>query len=185
VRFDVTKQITLLVLSFLCGLPQSAAIAQEIATYPSNASSLVSPDGRFALRNVDRDQTLNHQLLLVDRRTHATKSVLFYGRHVEVSWSPRSERFFVNDYRESNEATCLIWKMGARRPIDIQRVVDGQRPKKLALELAADHLYIHCLSWEAPDRVLVAVDGHDSTRRVAFDRRVSVDAGTGRAVVMK
>jgi hypothetical protein len=93
-----------------------AGSAIHAVFFPFATSTAISPDGRFAIINLDSDKEPYHTLFLADRRNHVKRKVLEYNRSVDVLWNPDSSSFALTDYMGSNVSECYLYSTDLARP---------------------------------------------------------------------
>jgi hypothetical protein len=172
----------------LCAALSCASVASSANTttikFPGGVSQAPSPDGRFAVLNIDQDREPNHILSLYDRKRGSNFSLFTYRRHVDVSWSQDSKFFFVNDYTESDLADCVV--------VD----VDGQKQRKISAILRQEiidfmkvfkgsHVYVTCATWHSNDDLVVSVAGYGDGSPKNAERRFVFNAHSGRWIRAK
>ena len=119
----------------------------DLASFPGPTSAIVAPNGQLEIYNVDRDSEPHHSLYLRARSGGAHKiKIVDYDRHVEVSWNSDSTLFLVNEYKESTDATCLIFDLRGRVVFDVRRRLISSKPAA-AEALKNQHAYVTCASW--------------------------------------
>ena len=156
--------------SFVCTLVIAVALsaASESRTaapvsFPSAAREAVSPNGHFAVINLDSDEVPYHTLFLENRQTRVRQKLMDYGRSVEVLWNPTSASFAVTDYAGSNVAECLVFLVSdprlAQNVADVlQKTIAN--PKELAVLRQGGHTYWKAVRWTSPRTLVVKVWGH-------------------------
>jgi len=146
--------------------------------FPGHTHIATSPDGNTMIVNIDRDEEPNHVLSLKDKGRSRSRAVLSYGRYVDVSWSPDSKFFFVNDYDGSDVARCVL----------LDRAHLNKRDTRVLLQKEMDAITAHfkgsswtvtCSSWQKGDkvRVSIVVSGNGTVEEVR--KRFLLDARTG------
>src|SRR5512142_2647201 len=94
---------------------------ERFVDFPGTGEAFASPNGRFVIRNVNRDPSPTafsgsfHALWLRDAATGKERKLCDYLRHVQVAWNSRSDRILVNDYWASNESRLLIFTTDGER----------------------------------------------------------------------
>ena len=171
-------RLTLLLCAALSLAPVASSHAAAVVTFPGSTRQALSPDGRFAVLNMDRDEEPNHVLSLHDKKQGSRFPIFPYRRHVDVSWSKDSKFFFVNDYAESDLADCVVAS------------VDDHKQRKMSATLQEEildfmrgfkgsHLYVTCDAWSPNDDLAVSVWGSgDGSPK----RRFLFNARSGKAV---
>ncbi len=114
--------------------------------------SVESPNKAFTIYDEDHDEEPNHSLFLKNERTGSKEKLLDFDRHVDVSWAPSSDMFFVNNYAESNESNCVVKMIQRREKIDIFSLLQKILPKG---ESGSDHLYVTCTEWNGEKHISI------------------------------
>ncbi len=133
-------------------------------SFPSTQTEAISPNGSFAVINVDSDAEPYHSaLFLENRHTKTRRKLLDYGRHVEVLWNPNSTLFAVTDYAGSNVAECVVFSTQNSSPP--QNVGDAlqstlRNSKEIASLRDSMHIYWAAVRWTSPHALIVRVFGH-------------------------
>jgi hypothetical protein len=135
----------------------------KLVSFPSTKAAAVSPDGYFAVINVDSDAEPHHTLFLENRESKTRRKLMEYGRHVEVLWNPSSTEFAVNDYTGSNVAACLVFAITDGGPA--RNVIDAVQPtitdaKERATLRDSSHIYWVAVRWASPTLLVVKIWGH-------------------------
>ena len=168
-------------LAVLCAsIAPDSSNAADLITYPDTSHSARSPNGHFSVSNKDRDDAPNHSLYLTGRNAINPIKIMDYSRHVDVSWSPDSTAFFVNDYAESNSALCKVISAHGLRETDIMGIIRRSAIKGIK-NFDGSHLYVTCSAWKGAGKVSVVVHGYDG-RAPNLDRSLLVDIVSGRTI---
>src|SRR5882762_7255306 len=73
------------------------------SSYPGSVPFLPSPDSKFVLSNEDSDSEPHHRLVLLKVGSgDGPRTVLDYGRSIDICWSPDSRWLIVNDHEGSD-----------------------------------------------------------------------------------
>jgi len=137
-------------MSFL--LLSVVSFSQTSRRFPGKKSELTSPDGRWVLQDVHRDQGPNHSIFLKDRTSGKTRKICDYERGVGLVWSPDSRRFALNDYGGSDYTETNIFSIDdAVSKIDVQKEIQD----KSDVKLGGDHEYFGVAYWVDKRRVVV------------------------------
>src|SRR5262249_32296296 len=67
-----------------------------------------SPDGRYAIVNVESDAQPYHAVFLEDHKLKTRRKLFNYDRWVEVLWNPDSNSFALTDHAGSDFSECRI-----------------------------------------------------------------------------
>jgi hypothetical protein len=146
-----------LLVSFLLLSVVSFGQTQTGRRFPGKKPELASPDGRWVLQNVDRDQEPHHSIFLKDKTTGKTRKICDYGRSASVIWSPDSRHFALNDYAGSNYAEASIITVDETRPtIKLQDVILD----KYGAATDWGHEYFGTVRWLDAQRVVIHDWGH-------------------------
>ncbi len=148
-------KVNLLIFALVSTLSYSQT---TFARFPGRRSALLSPDRRYALRNVNNRQEPYHSsIFLTDKRTGKTLKIYDYGRHATVVWAPDSTRFALNDYAGSDFTNTYIVPIDGTTPrIDVQKEIYDK-----ARDLAqGHHEYFGVARWLDNRRVIVHHWGH-------------------------
>jgi hypothetical protein len=168
-RYSVA--VTLAVGSWCCTI----VVANETTTFPGAVSEVSSPDGKYVVRNQDREgEPPNHTLILVDTLEKSERHLLDYDRHVGVLWAPDSARFFINDYRGSSESTCHVVDARTAQSTDVwQKLL---REASLSRHVTGNHhLYVVCEGWPSEETVSVIVSGYGDADPAGFEIGIDYD----------
>jgi hypothetical protein len=139
----------------------------SIAKFPGKISKVISPDGRYILRNVDNLKEPYHSIFLEDKKTGAKRKVYDYGRSVAIVWAPNSKLFAINDYAGSNLADTYILSVEQPIPtIDVQKEIT--RKVSSFQQHKWDHDYFGVSRWIDDRRVSVYFWGHGGSPSTEF-----------------
>jgi hypothetical protein len=173
------KSIPLAVMACVLLAPFAHAGTVE---FPGPIHRAPSPDGKADILNTDRDKEPNHVLSIQDRDKHTIRQLFPYDRHVEVSWSPDSKFFFVNDYFGSDVSRCLIVDRAHLRKHDTLAALQKDMDK-ITAHFIGSMRFVTCSSWRKGDKVKVSIsvsgDGTDREIRKWF--LFDADSGNFRA----
>ena len=154
---------------FLVGIGVVGYAANPVTPLPGVASRVISPNGEYAVLNVDYDdRTPNHALLLVVGTEKQGTFLYPYGRHVDVSWAPDSAHLFINDYKGSDNSTCLIYDLKKKAMIDLINIFEKYDPKNSTI-FDSDHTYITCTGWASKSKLIIKVSGRNSSDKAASE----------------
>jgi hypothetical protein len=151
----------------------TASFSQSSTRFPGKKSELTSPDGRWVLQDVDRDQEPNHSIFLKDRTNGKTRKICDYERGVGLVWSTDSRHFALNNYAGSDFTETSILSVDERTPaIDVQDGIlrhDIRLRERVTL-VGWDHDYFGVARWLDKEHVVVHHWGHatdlNSTSRI-------------------
>lgn len=172
-----TGIILLGLLFSLCGF---RSFGQELKTRPiafPEHSRASSPDGLYALINVDSDTEPYHTVLLEDRRLKMQRTLLHYERHVDVLWNPDSKSFALTDYAGSDYSLCSIIYVDASMPAInvweelLKRVTTNER------KIMEDnhHVYVVATRWVGTKTLRLKIWGYGDISPRGFTRFYSYD----------
>jgi hypothetical protein len=143
-------------------------------SFPAS-SRAVSPDGRYAVIDVDRGSQPYHTVFLKDLQLNTRRELFDYDRHVDVLWNPDSTLFAVTDYSESNFSTCRIFSVIAR--IATTSVLDqlfttlSESEQKTLRRLQSNqHFYVAASTWTGPKELKLKVWGLGTADPKGFTR---------------
>lgn len=131
--------------------------------FPGTLKESVSPDKSFRIENIDESKE-KHRLVFFCKDQPKGKTLLSYGRSVEMLWSPNSEMFVINDWAASNLAFSYLYKTNdILHPIDINEAlinstIDKKEKEKLT---ESGHVYITANKWLSPCLLKVKACCHD------------------------
>jgi hypothetical protein len=162
--------------------------AQKVS-FPGNKSEAKSPNGRFAVRNSD-DQKLQppHTLTLINARTGTHTTILTYGRHVDVLWSPESQAFVVNDYEESDRAHPILFSTPwTNHPVDMREMlIDFLKTQEMAKSIENNqHVYFVAQRWLSGSEILCELTGYGDANPKAFTAHYVYKIGAGFRILEK
>jgi hypothetical protein len=144
-----------------------SAITSKAIHFPGEISEARSPNGRYALVNIDAETEAqadsigaNHALLLRDVRFNTSQPLYKYNRHIEATWSPDGDGLAITDYRSSDQSTCEIISLSKQlRRVDLwERFM--RNPDVDSTLFKEHHVYIEAASWVSDDVVQVNVRGY-------------------------
>jgi hypothetical protein len=180
--YRLSLACALIVVFALSVVAQSRTAAP--VSFPEAASEAVSPNGQFAVVNVDSDAEPHHTLFLENRQTKARQKLMDYERHVEVLWNPNSTTLAVTDYAGSNIAECLLFSVSdPRQPENVADVLRKtiKNSKELAILRKGGHTYWRAVRWTSPHTLVVKVWGHtDENPSQSFEYFHTYHANNGR-----
>jgi hypothetical protein len=139
--------------------------------FPGPRAAAISPDGRYAVENVDSDKEPHHTLMLRNLETGTVRLLYSYPRHVSVLWSPNGQKLAVNDYAGSNFSKSLIFFVDQRGSAVDVRAKLFEFLKDAGARRAVsgnDHVYVVVLGWRGNDAVKVRVRGYGNVDPKGF-----------------
>jgi hypothetical protein len=119
----------------------------------------------------------NHQLLLHNRETDRTDSLLTFDRHAEALWSPDCRAFAVTDWYASNASRVLLFTLASpNREANLQNLISkayGSLP-----EISGNgHVYFHAVAWPKNNVVRVKVSGYGDADPKRFEAFFDCEVG--------
>jgi hypothetical protein len=159
-----TNRISLLVTALLIASALSSR-AQTSRNFPGPKPELTSPNGRYAIQNVDHNAHYHHFLFLKDKTTGKSRQVYEYGRGASVVWSPDSHHFAIDDGAGSDYTETKILSVEEGLPeIDVQKEIED----KAQNVPGGHHEYFYVAYWIDPRRVVVYHWGYGGEAPSAF-----------------
>ena len=150
-------------------------VAANDSTRFPGVTEISSPDGKYVVRNQDReDGHPYHTLFLVDTIQETERILLQYVRNVEVLWAPDSKSLFINDYQGSDESTCYVLDDRATELIDVRQRLSKENSLKTHLA-RNHHVYVSCESWVTGKILSISASGYGDYDQTGFDIRVEYD----------
>jgi hypothetical protein len=147
------------------GLPQGA-----ITTIPS-------PNQDWTLIFEFPDKYKARKLWIQHKGSNDRRLVREFDRSLDISWSPDSQHFFVNDASGSGETRPYIYDPTTLQSIDLAELVAKASPKADDY-LGADHSYLEAKYWINAHELVLKLDAFSSEpppRRPAFSGTYRVD----------
>ncbi len=128
-------------------------------------SQAVSPDGRYAVLDLDSDTKPHHTVFLEDRFLRTRRTLFHYERHVVLLWNSDSQMFAVTDYIGSDSSTCSIISVDDKVPrmqaLDLLLLQLGEDAKRtLQSRLTKHHAYVEASEWDGPTSLALKVSGY-------------------------
>jgi len=159
----------ILVLVLATGFNTSVfAMESANASFPNTPHGARSPDKRFAILNEDIEgQEFPHSLRLKDEKSGQNRKILDYRRHVDVSWSPGSQAFYVNDYSSSDASNCLIVIAESGEEINLSELIKAKEGENSTL-WSSHHKFVTCTSW-VNGKVVVSFAGYGDFKPKGFE----------------
>jgi len=145
-----------------------------LITFPGPNSVAESPDGAYALLNLDRERPDDngnyHELYLADKKTGDREKILAYGRHVDVMWAPDARHFFVNVHAESDITDAYVFRPDQiASPVDLTEALK-KNPRQNTTFLGNEHLYVEATGWTGNETLRFRVHGYGSKNPHGFDQ---------------
>jgi hypothetical protein len=168
--------------AFLGAAIISGANAQKVS-FPGKKPETKSPDGRYAIRNVDdENQEPAHTLTLIDTKDGSATKIYSYERHVDVLWSPTSGALVVNDYEGSNAAHPVLFTAPwTDQPVDLrEKLIDFLRSRGEATSaLDNHHVYFSAQRWLNGNDILCQMTGYGDVDPKGFTKHYVYKIGKG------
>lgn len=149
--FSVCKlNLPLFILSallFFSDAMAAGSVKPTSARFPGPQMQVNSPDQRYQILDHDCDQCEIAHFLTIKRigKTEQRK-ILDYARHIELSWSPLSSLFYVNDAISSDETRCYLYAPVELNKIDLFELVLKLEKNNAAFH-SNHHRYLTCTAW--------------------------------------
>jgi hypothetical protein len=136
-------------------------------------SQAVSPDGRYAVLNIDSDRKPHHRAVLEDRSLKTRRKLFDYERHIVLLWDYDSQMFAVTDYIGTDSSTCSIISVDDKVPrleaVDLLlRQLSEDAKKTLQSELSNHHAYVEASVWVRPTTLVLKVSGYGDKNSKGF-----------------
>jgi len=184
----ITTVSRILVILSLCALYISAiAMAEDkMVALPGEVSQIVSPDGRWALVNIDSENNEinkflgdNHALYLMELGSDKMIHIYSYARHVDILWSNGGSMLLINDYAGSNYSFPIVVEMNSGcSKINVKEKLMEQFPNTYSV-LRSHHLYIEGTEWLNARHLKVEVHGYGDTAPNGFTLWFEYTIGNG------
>lgn len=142
-------------------------------------SEVVSPDGRYALSNVDSELDPHHTVFLEDRVRKTRRKLFNYGRHVVVLWNSESRLFAVTDFVGSDTSKCTVFSVDEKSaPLPVLdlllRQLGEEEKRRLQSQLGNHHAYVEGWMWNAPRSLTLKVWGYGDNDPAGFTEFLDV-----------
>ncbi len=140
----------------------------QLIRFPGPPNIARSPDGRYALENVDSPP---HELYLRNAREQTGRLLYRYTRNVSVLWRNDSAAFVLNDFYASNQSNSYVYLLAELdHPIDIykelRRKLTSDRERKTIFE--NDHVYMEGVRWLDSGKLKLDICGHGEVDKNGF-----------------
>lgn len=138
-------------------------------------TTIPSPDRNWTLIFEFPDVYKARKLWIQSKGSNEPRLVREFERSLDISWSPDSRHFFVNDASGSNETFCYVYDPETLKAIDVLELLGAGRGKVRKFE--ADHFYIEAKHWVGSHQLLVTVMGYLSSTppRPGFEGTYRID----------
>jgi hypothetical protein len=97
-----------------------------------------------------------------------------FARSLDISWSPDSRHFFVNDASGSTDTLGYVYDPVTLKPTGLSDVVTSADPSAKKY-LGAGHSYLEANRWINSQELLVTLWGHFDEERIGFKIKYRVD----------
>ena len=157
----------LLVLLFLpsAGVPQTksprSARPSVIRLPRVGVTRIPSPDGKWTLIFEMPSWDSTRKLWIQGNGSTERTLVRDFERSLDISWSPDSRHFFVNDASGSTDTLCYVYDPQTLRAIDVLDLLTAA--SRRARNFEADHFYLEAKHWVGSDELLITVMGYLSS----------------------
>ena len=165
----VHLRATKLLAFFAFTLLLSAVVAQTKPTYSAHSHVVSLPRENVThIPSLDRKWTLifeisdvyKTQKLWIQRNGSSERTpVRDFERSLDISWSPDSHHFFVNDASGSTETLCYVYEPVTLKVTDVAQLVAKASPKG-AKYLGAHHSYLNAKRWVNSHQVIVKLEAY-------------------------
>lgn len=178
----------LLALLALCssGCPGVAQAKSAPATHtplirlPQGAlTTVASPDQKWKLIFEFQSVYETRKLWIQPKGSNRRTLVREFQRSLDISWSPDSRHFFVNDRSASGETRPYIYEPASLQAIDLAELV-GKASPKAADYLGSDHSYLEATRWINSQEVILKLTSYFSEpppQRPGFSGTYRVNLG--------
>jgi hypothetical protein len=168
--FGHPHTLRLLALLALLAVP-SAGVGQRKSRGGVHSNVISLPQGAITtIPSPNQDWTLifefpnmykARKLWIQHKGSNDRRLVREFDRSLEISWSPDSQHFFVNDASGSGETRPYVYDPATLQSIDLAAVV-GKASPKADDYLGADHSYLDAKYWSNSHEVLVKMTAYFS-----------------------
>jgi hypothetical protein len=152
---------------------------------PQDGEQLTCSTGKYTLiMNVwiDSEAGRMGDFWIKDNKTGKQKKVLEFDRDASAKWSPKGDRFYINNFYGSTNATCILFSLDAlTRPVDLEKQLRQMEKKKpgAAPFVNYGHVYIAGVKWVSDDDLRVDATGIDNDNRRDFEFHMNYVWGKG------
>ena len=152
--------LTLLALFALpfAAVPQtksSGGVHSEVISLPQGAMTTIpSPDRNWTLIFELPDLYTARKLWIQHRGSSGRKLVREFDRSLDISWSPDSQHFVVNDASGSGETRPYVYDPATLQSVDLAVLIAKASPKADDY-LGADHSYLDAKRWINSHELLI------------------------------
>lgn len=161
--------------------PQIRVTGPGIINLPQGSITRIpSPNRKWTLVFECSNDCAEEHLSIDDNVSPSRRLVKKFERHLDISWSPDSLYFFVNDAYASNESFCFVYDSITLKAADLSTLITRDDPSATPF-FNAGHDYLQATRWLSSHELMVVLDGHfDETPPRGFTLRYRVDL-TGKA----
>jgi hypothetical protein len=162
--------IRLLALLALFALPSASAAQAKsprgvhgaVISLPEGAmTAIASPDRNWTLIFEFPDVNKSRKLWIQHRGSSERKLVREFDRSLDISWSPDSQHFFVNDASGSGETRPYVYDPATLQSVDLAVLIAKASPKADDY-LGADHSYLDAKRWITSHELLIKMTAYFS-----------------------
>jgi hypothetical protein len=155
----------------------------EKTPLPQEGDELTCSTGGYTLiMNVWMGTGREGDFWLKDNTTGKRKKVWEFYRDANAKWSPKGDRFYINNFYGSTNAKCLVFSLDAlKQPVDLEKLLQDMEEKKpgTAPFVNYGHVYIAGVKWVSDDNLRVDAFGHDDENRRGFEFHMNYVWGKG------
>ncbi len=178
--FRLLSSLALLAMPF-SGVAQSinrGPVHNEVISLPQGTiTTIVAPNKNWTLTFECPDVNKARHLWIQRKGSNDRRLVREFQRSLDISWSPDSRHFFVNDASASSETRPYVYDPETLQAIDLAELVAKTSPKADDY-LGADHSYLNAKRWINSHELLLKLDAYFSEpppRRPGFSGTYRVD----------
>jgi hypothetical protein len=155
--------IRLLALLALFALPSAGAaqtksprgVHSAVISLPQGAmTAIASPDRNWTLIFEFPDVNKSRKLWIQHRGSSGRKLVREFDRSLDISWSPDSQHFVVNDASGSGETRPYVYDPATLQSVELAVLIAKASPKADDY-LGADHSYLDAKRWINSHELLI------------------------------
>lgn len=180
------RVVRLLALLALFALPfvgvaqtkSSRGVHSAVVSLPQGAMPTIpSPDRNWTLIFEFPDVHKTRKLWIQCKGSDERRLVRAFERSLDISWSPDSQHFFVNDASGSGETRPYVYDPSTLRSIDLAVLIAKASPKADDY-LSADHSYLDAKHWINSHELLIKMMAYSSEpppQRPGFSGTYRVD----------
>lgn len=144
----------------LTGKVQGPSRQQAVVSLPQGALTRIpSPNGKWTLIFECPNECADRKLWIEERASRTRRFVKEYERDLEISWTPDSRFFFVNDEYGSDGSRCYVYDAVDLKVTDMAALLASGNSDATKF-LKAGHSYLKAKSWISLRELLVILYGH-------------------------